>query len=164
MKRIISIILILCMVFTSCSKPKPVDVEEPEKNIIPPGEKYELEALSSDKQGIEKNTVFQLTSKEEIKDNYIKDNLQIVPGQEYKVEKLSATVLNIIPTGDLENDKVYQIKLNDENYEYSWAFQTKKKFEIESTIPANESSFVPANSGIEIYFTLSNIEKMDDFF
>lgn len=164
MKRIISIILILCMVFTSCSKPKPVDVEEPEKNIIPPGEKYELEALSSDKQGIEKNTVFQLTSKEEIKDNYIKDNLQIVPGQEYKVEKLSATVLNIIPTGDLENDKVYQIKLNDENYEYSWAFQTKKKFEIESTIPANESSFVPANSGIEIYFTLSNIEKMDSFF
>ncbi|MGB4438980.1 MAG: alpha-2-macroglobulin family protein, partial [Sedimentibacter sp.] len=33
-----------------------------------------------------------------------------------------------------------------------------------STIPADDSRYVPANSGIEMYFTLSNLDEIDDFF
>jgi len=164
MKKVLWLILCMCILLSSCKKE---DIS-PEVNVLPTEnnseDKYELTALSSDKQGIEKNTVFQLTSKEEVNSNFIKDKLQIIPDREYKIEKLSGTVHNIIPSTALENDKVYQIKINDEGYNYSWAFQTKKKLEIQSTIPIDDSRYVPADSGIEMYFTLGGLEEMDDYF
>lgn len=163
-KRLLSLILCICFVITSCSSHKTnsngVNIEKSLENE----DKFELLALITDKQGIDKSTSFQLTSKEKINKEYVKDNLQITPSQEYKIEEVSSTIYNIIPVSNLENNKVYQIKLNDESYDYSWAFQTKKKFEIESTIPSNDSSYVPVNSGIEMYFTLDNLDKIDEFF
>ncbi len=99
-------------------------------------------------------------------DNFIKNNLEIIPAEKYKIEKLSATLHNIIPLADLQNDQIYQVKINDEDeeYNYSWAFQTKKKFEVEDTLPADNSGYVPANSGIEMYFSLSSLEEIDDYF
>lgn len=160
-KRILSLILCMCFVVTSCSNNTKPAIE----NSAPVDkDKYEILALESDKQGVDNSTSFQLTSKEKINKNYIEDNLQIIPEQEYKVEEVSSTVYNLIPLSKLDYDKVYQVKLNDEEYVYSWAFQTKKKFEIESTIPSNDSNYVPVNSGIEMYFTLDNLDKIDNFF
>lgn len=165
MKRLLWGMICVCIILTSCKKAENVSPEiNPEIINIPIEDKYELTALNSDKQGIETTTGFQLTSKVELKDNFIKDRLQIIPNQEYKIEKLSGTLHNIIPVTKLENDKIYQIKLKDEGYDYSWAFQTKKRFEVESTIPGNDSRFVPANSGIEINFTLSGLVDISDFF
>ncbi len=165
MKKILWLILCMCIIFSSCKKAEnvlPENVPLPIENKAE--DKYELIALVTDKQGIDKTSAFQLTSKEEINNNFIKDNLKIIPAQEYKIEKLSATVHNIIPSAELENDMVYQIKLNDEGYNYSWAFQTKKKLEIEKTIPTDDSRFVPADSGIEMYFTLNDLVEIDDYF
>jgi len=161
-KRVLSLILCMCFVITSCSSHK--TNSNSIGNSLVDEDKFELLALKTDKQGVDKSTGFQLTSKEKINKKYIKDNLQITPSQEYKIEEVSSTMYNIIPLSNLENDKVYQIKLNDESYDYSWAFQTKKKFEIESTIPSNDSNYVPVNSGIEMYFTLDNLDKIDEFF
>jgi len=162
MKKILWLILCMCML-SSCKKAENV-MPENDPLLIGSEDKYELVALATDKQGIDKASVFQLTSKEEINNNFIKNNLEIIPAQEYKIEKLSGTVHNIIPSGELENDKIYQIKINDENYNYSWAFQTKKKFEVESTIPSDKSGYVPSNSGIEMYFTLGGLGEIDDYF
>jgi hypothetical protein len=161
MKKLLWLILFMCTILLSCKKEENVNVTPTEYNLE---DKYELIALNSDKQGIDKTSVFQLTSKEEINNNFIKNTLQIIPAEEYKIEKLSATVHNIIPSAELKDDKIYQIKINDEEYNYSWAFQTKKKFEIESTIPSDRSGYVPSNSGIEMYFSLGGLEKLDDFF
>jgi len=163
-KRILSLILCMCFVITSCSNHKTnLNVDLTNENSFL-DDKFELTALKSDKQGIDKSTSFQLTSKDEINEEYIKDNLQITPSQKFKIEEVSSTVYNIIPVSNLENDKVYQVKLSDASYDYSWAFQTKKKFEIESTLPGNDSNFVPVNSGIEMYFTLGNLDNIDEFF
>ena len=163
MKKILLLILCMC-ILSSCKKAENVLPENDPLPIPEAEDKYELIALASDKQGIDKTSVFQLTSKEEINNNFIKNNLEIIPAQEYKIEKLSATVHNIIPSNELENDKIYQIKINDEDYNYSWAFQTRKKLEVESTIPSNNSGYVPSNSGIEMYFTLSDLGEIDDYF
>ncbi len=160
-KRIISIILCITMILSACTKK---DVSKEPVDVIPAEDKYELIALNTDKQGIDKTSVFQLTSKEEINNNFIQNNLQIVPEQDYKIEKISGTIHNIIPNAELENDKIYQFKIDDEYYNYSWAFQTKKDFKIESTIPDHNSSYVPSNSGIEMYFTLNNLGEIDDYF
>ena len=165
MKKLLLLILILCVLLSSCKKSENVTpVIDPLPTENKADDKYELIALSSDKQGIDKTSVFQLTSKEEINDKFIKQNLEIIPEQEYKIEKLSATVHNIIPSAELDNDKIYQVKLNDKEYNYSWAFQTKKKFEVEGTLPTDNSGFVPSNSGIEMYFSLNGLEELDDFF
>jgi len=164
MRKLLWLILILCIILSSCKKPEnATPVAEPSPTAKA-DDKYELVALNSDKQGIDNTTVFQLTSKEEINNNFIKNNMQMIPAEEYKIEKLSSTVHNIIPLAELQDDHIYQIKINDEEYNYSWAFQTKKKFEVDSTLPTDNSSFVPSNSGIEIYFTLSNLGEIDDFF
>jgi len=166
MYKKILILLFVCAMLSSCKKDENVlpVVETPvEYNVE---DKYELTALNSDKQGIDNTTVFQLTSKVELNDSFIKNNLEILPAEDYKIEKVSGTLHNIIPLADLRNDQIYQIKINDkdEDYNYSWAFQTKKKFEVEGTLPADKSSYVPSNSGIEMYFSLSGLGELDDFF
>lgn len=170
-KRILSLLICMSMILISCSNQKTnqstnQNVTKPtiENNVSVNEDKYDILALKSGKQGIEKDNIFQLTSKEKISKNYIENNLKIIPEQQFKVEEVSSTVFNIIPLSLLEDDKVYQVKLNDENYDYSWAFQTRKKFEVTSTIPSNNSSNVPANSGIEMYFSLDNVDNIDDYF
>lgn len=168
-KRILSLILCICLVFTACSNNKTASTENEvnlpsqEKPAIA-DDKYDLAALKSDKQGIDNSAGFQLTSKEDINKRYVKNNLMIIPEEKFKIEEVSSTVYNIIPMSQLENDKIYQVKLNDDNYVYSWAFQTKKKLKVESTIPADTSENVPINSGIEMYFTLGNLNKIETFF
>lgn len=165
MKKLIWLILFMGIMLASCKKAENVSpVTEPLPGESKVEDKYELVALESDKQGLDKTSVFQLTSKEEINEAFIRDKLKIIPDQDYKIERLSSTIHNIIPSSDLKDDKIYQIRINDQDYNYSWAFQTKKKFEVEGTLPTDLSSFVPSNSGIEIYFTLSGLDDLDDFF
>jgi len=164
-RRILALILCVILMITSCTKKENVEVGQPvevEKEYDE--DKFELTALKSGKQGIDNSSGFQLSSKDNINKKYVKDNLSIVPEEEFKIEEVSDTVVNIIPLNRLRNDKIYQLKLNDEPYEYSWAFQTIKEFKVENTIPGNDSSYVPASSGIEMYFSLSNLKDMDEYF
>src|SRR5690554_5420764 len=164
-KKILALFLCICLLITACSKKDNAEVNQPidvEKEYDE--DKFELTAIKSDKQGIDNSSGFKLVSKDNISKNYVKKNLQIVPKEEFKIEEISNTVVNIIPLNNLENDKVYQVKLNDDTYEYSWAFQTKKEFKIENTIPAKDSNYVPAHSGIEMYFSLADFEDIDEYF
>lgn len=164
-RRILALLLCIILIITACTKKDNTEVNQPaevEKEYDE--DKFELTALKSDKQGIDNSTSFQLVSKDNISKNYVKKNLQIVPEKEFKIEEISNTVFNIIPLNSLENDKIYQVKLNDEPYEYSWAFQTKKEFKVESTIPGNDSNYVPVHSGIEMYFSLGNLKDIDEYF
>lgn len=167
-KRILSMILCICLIFTACTNNKAALNENEglpsQENKLPADDKYDLTALKSDKQGIDISAGFQLTSKDDINKKYVKDNLRLIPEEKFKIEEISSTVYNIIPLSRLENDKIYQVKLDDEDYAYSWAFQTKKRLKIESTLPAHKSDNVPANSGIEIYFSLGSLDDMDEFF
>lgn len=168
-KRTLYLILCICFLFTACSKNKEVsndneNSQHVQENTVYDDDEFELIAIKSDNQGIDNSTGFQLTSKESIDINYIKNNLKIIPDKEFKVEELSSKSYNIIPLSLLENDKIYQVKINDKDYVYSWAFQTKKNLQVEGTLPANNSEDVPWNSGIEMYFTLENLGKIDDFF
>lgn len=167
-KRILSLVLCTCLLFTACSNNKAVLNENEDLALqetkAPDYDKYDITALKSDKQGIDISAGFQLTSKDGINKRYVKDNLRLIPEEKFKIEEISSTVYNIIPLSMLENDKIYQVKLDDEDYAYSWAFQTKKKLKIESTLPAHKSDNVPTNSGIEIYFSLESLDDIDEFF
>lgn len=136
-----AILLILCvlMVMTSCNKQNQANqiVDDIDASAFSFDGSYELVALKSDNQGIELSSAFQLYSKENIDNNFIKNNLQIIPKTDYKIKKVSNTSYNIIPASSLENNKVYQVKLDSPKGLYSWAFQTKKQFNVDKTIPYN---------------------------
>jgi len=154
------------MVLTSCNRQNKINqtIENNPVNDINAAKSYELVASKTDNQGIELSSAFQLSSIKEIDNSFIKNNLQIIPKTDYKIEKLSNTSYNIIPTANLENNKVYQVKLNSPEGPYSWAFQTKKQFNIESTIPSDNSENVPVKTGIEMYFTMNNLDVIDEYF
>ncbi len=162
------IICTLCvlMVLTSCNRQNKINqtIENNPVNDINAAKSYELVASKTDNQGIELSSAFQLSSIKEIDNSFIKNNLQIIPKTDYKIEKLSNTSYNIIPTANLENNKVYQVKLNSPEGPYSWAFQTKKQFNVESTIPSDNSQGAPVNTGIEMYFSMGNLEAIDKYF
>jgi hypothetical protein len=159
--------LCVLIVFTSCNKQNQANQiidDNKDTNTISFDGSYEFVALKTDNQGIELSSAFQLSSKEDIDNNFIKNNLQIIPKIDYKIKKLSNTSYNIIPASSLENNKVYQVKLDSPKGLYSWAFQTKKQFNVDSTIPSNDSNYVPESSGIEMYFNMTNLDSIDKYF
>lgn len=163
-KKIIVIMICILMILTSCNKQNGANSTVDNKISNNSSQNYELIALKADNQGIELSSDFQLSSNKEIDKSFIKDNLQIIPEMDYELKKVSSTIYNIIPSSGLENNKIYQIKLNNTRSPYSWAFQTKKQFSVENTIPYDKSSYVPINSGIEIYFNMGNLESIDEYF
>lgn len=46
---------------------------------------------------------------------------------------------------------------------YSWAFQTQADFQLESTIPGNQATNVPINTGIEFTFNQDGFQPADAF-
>ncbi len=165
-KKIIVIMLCILMILTSCNKQNEANstVDNKISNNNDTFQNFELIALKADNQGIELSSAFQLSSNKKIDKSFIKDNLQIIPEIDYELKKVSSTIYNVIPSSGLENNKIYQIKLNNASSPYSWAFQTKKQFSVENTIPYDKSSYVPINSGIELYFNMGNLESIDEYF
>lgn len=165
-KRILSCILCICLVFTACSRGREVVNEKPPElpDTMPSEDRFELAAVEYDKYGIGSSSSFKLTSKDGINKSYVEKNLKIAPESGFKIEELSSTEYNVIPLSDFKYDEIYQFTLKDESYEYSWAFQTRKQFGVESTLPADAGEYVPVNSGIEIYFTQGNLAGIDDYF
>ncbi|HEX3028069.1 MAG TPA: Ig-like domain-containing protein, partial [Clostridia bacterium] len=125
-------------------------------NVIP---------LSCDKTGVDIKSGFKITSKQDISEAALKAVLKVSPSQEYKLKKLSSTEYRLNFKDDLKPDSIYKVSMgNKADSKRSWAFQTKKVFRIERTLPRNISTDVPLNSGIEITFSDENLEKVDKYF
>ncbi len=177
LKRIGIIMLCILLALSGCSKknndvPEKIEPEEQPIEYQPtsadssPKDSYTLTAESADSRGIDINTSFKLHTENEKEKEFIEQNLRILPEQEFKVEEVSKKEFNIIPLTSLKNNAVYKVEMElpNSSKNYSWAFQTKKQFEITGTLPSNDSMYVPLDSGIEIYFTYDNVEKIDEYF
>ena len=71
----------------------------------------------------------------------------------------------VTPAISLAHNSLYVFRMSrDEENDITWAFQTAKKFQITSVFPANQSTYVPINTGIEITFSDEGYTLIDDFF
>ena len=71
----------------------------------------------------------------------------------------------ITPAIALTPNSVYIFRLTrDGNADITWAFQTAARFEIVSTLPRNQSTNVPVNTGIEIAFSFGNEINIEEHF
>ena len=144
--------------------------------------KLSLIAKNGDLNGIEKNTSFILKTSKKISEKNIKKYLKFDPAVDFEVKEkkflffsLIKNVLasnrvssfgneyEIIPKA-LNEGSIYNIVAatsSDQNFDhdYSWAFNVKEQFNIKESLPGNEATQVPVNTGIEISFNRLNIGK-----
>jgi len=86
------------------------------------------------------------------------------------------TTFLVTPALPLRANAVYVFRLSRDNHgsqdsqdnqkDITWAFQTTTRFEIMSTLPHNQSTFVPVRTSIEIQFSQGtfDIETMENYF
>ncbi len=131
---------------------------------------FEMEARNEDSTGVDSNTEFTLKSSEDLDEDTILENLTVEPKVELAVEKTDSGVYTINPKEDLETNSIYTFSINSEidgkTQEFSWAYQVKDTFKITGTLPGDKTSYIPTNSGIEIYFSHENydFDSIDNYF
>lgn len=124
-------------------------------------------SVTADKQdslGIFSDSRFTLKSDQDLTAQAIKDNLTIEPETKIEIVEVSPRLYQIVPAEPLAPNEVIKIKLSTGDRDYSWAFQTKNNFRIVQTLPADRTTSVPTNSGIEITFSHDNFENIDNYF
>lgn len=149
-KRIISIVLMISLILTFVVV-RPLVVKD---NMLQ-AEEYRsgflLAPQKVDSTGIDTKTAFVFKTKdakEVVTLEMLQAGLSITPKVEFKVEKQTDAFL-ITPTTELEQNKLYTFTFK----EVTWTYQTKSSFRLLGTLPANETSNVPVNTGIEMYFS-----------
>ncbi len=82
-----------------------------------------------------------------------------------KIEEVSSKKFIITPSNSLEPNKLYVMRIKkDTDVDITWTFQTGFPFAIVGSLPRHQSSGVPVNTGIEIYFSHEGYGKLDDYF
>ncbi|SHI86333.1 Uncharacterized conserved protein YfaS, alpha-2-macroglobulin family [Dethiosulfatibacter aminovorans DSM 17477] len=163
--KVIAILLCLAMVITSCGPKGQAPGET--GTIGDLGEwDFAVYASDSDSTGIATNTEFIVKSKNTVTVDFLKNSINISPEINFEIEKTSDKEFAIKPDKELKKDAIYRVSLTDEenSYDLSWAFQTKKELKVIGSIPGNKSTYIPVNSGIEIMFSHKNIENFEESF
>ncbi len=130
---------------------------------------FALKADQQDSLGVETVSTFTLTSEKPIEKDLITGNLVIEPSMKYKIESSDSNTFTIVPEEALEADTIYTFSMLTQpegetvKREYNWAYQIKETFKIAGTLPRDETTSVPTNSGIEIYFSHENYTDYENY-
>ncbi len=136
-------------------------------------DQFTMTPESSDALGVEPNTTFTLESRDPVSASDI-EQLLVVKTEEnvdYAVEQVSEKKLRIAFDEPLAPDEVVKFSLattttwpNGEaaTRDYNWAYQVKGDFRVVSSIPGDQTSQVPLDTGIEFVFNYENIDP-DEF-
>lgn len=123
---------------------------------------FTMTADSEDSAGVNSNSSFTLTSTEDFDAALIEANLQTTPKVDLNITKTGEGVYKVTPAQNLEMNQIYSFAIFSTNEglteEFSWAYQVKDEFKIYGSMPGDETSGVPLNSGIEINFSHENYD------
>lgn len=135
------------------------------EEILPINYDFTIVADSYDSTGIDLNSGFIITSKEDFNLASVKDIIKVYPEIDYDLTKSGAGSYYLKPKNDLIDNSIFNILVDTDNNapSNSWAFQTKTGFNVLSSLPANNSVVTELNSGIQINFS-KKIEKLDGYF
>ncbi len=125
-----------------------------------------ISAVDADSLGVSLTSAFKLVFTRTPDEKELEKSLSIKPKQKFKLTKVSAKEYSMEFEKPLQSDSVYNFILSDNNTgeKHSWAFQTKKAFNVVRTLPRNQGVQVPLASGIEITFSHENAQNIEKFF
>ncbi|MCL2360228.1 MAG: Ig-like domain-containing protein [Defluviitaleaceae bacterium] len=166
-KKIIAggLALILLIGVVLFNLPTPVD------NIIAPArvvaapvprEGYLLVPIMQGISGVDTASTFTLTSP------YSQADMPVITidGQpEPLIERTGDNEFLITPYGTLQANSLHIFRLSRDGLsDITWTFQTTVRFQVVSTLPANHSTNVPTDTGIEITFTSPDHTDIEEYF
>jgi uncharacterized protein YfaS (alpha-2-macroglobulin family) len=134
---------------------------------------FTAEATISDSLGIGADTAFIIKSKDVIDEQTLRTSIVLEPAADFDLAKIDEHTYRLTPKQTLEGKKVYDLKIasayvdgNGATVErdYSWAFQVKDIFKVLNSIPGNQTTAVPLNTGIEITFSNENFLNYEKAF
>lgn len=114
-----------------------------------------------DSTGIDTKTAFIFKVKDDqegITIEMLKEALSVTPSLTFKIEQQKDGYL-ITPDTELDKNKLYTFSFKNA----TWTFQTMSTFKLLGTLPTNETSNVPVDTGIEMYFSHSGVDVKDYF-
>jgi hypothetical protein len=137
-----------------------------------------LSAETSDGLGVDPGSAFLLRSVAEIAPEAVQDRLSVSPAVPFTTRSRSANEVEVTFDQPLKGGSVYAFKLSTDDTSadaakaasedatgfLSWAFQTKRVFAIEKTLPGDRAIAVPLSAGIEVTFTDEHFTDAEDFF
>lgn len=161
MKRTVALFLVLTFItaiFLFPGSPTTVYAEEYRNGFL-------LEPTEYDRTGIKTDTAFILKTRDKYSVEDITGMLKLLGDIPLKITQTKENEFLVKPEYDLEQNSLYTFVITTpEGDTVSWAFQTQRKFSVLGTLPAHQSSNVPVNSGIEIYFSHKNFGDIEKYF
>ena len=143
---------------TATSTPAPGAVERP---------RVVMTANDDTARGIGTDTSFRLTLPKGISVEKLASAIRTRPKIAFRLEAgASGGEAVLVPEVPLAQGQVYRFTLEDEEtgLDESFAFQTRRAFRVVSTLPADRSTRVPVNTGVEIRFSDPGFEGMESRF
>jgi hypothetical protein len=129
------------------------------------GTRVKMTALRDSAVGIEPATAFSLSLPQDMPVSTLERTLSVFPKFSFQLTKKEKEVL-LTPDRPLAPGQVYRFDLLDPEtgLDESFAFQTRRDFRVASTLPANQGTNVPVNTGVEIQFSEVGFEGVAERF
>ncbi len=161
MKRILAIVLAVALVaavFWVVNPFTPVYAEEYRSGFL-------LTPVRFDATGIYTDTEFILKSEKDYTLDQMKEMLRMLGDNTLEITQNEQKHFVIKPQTKLNTNSLYTFVLTTADKEtVSWTFQTRRDFSVLGTLPADQSNYVPVNTGIEIYFSHTDYEDLNKYF
>lgn len=134
---------------------------------------FELKALNGDSLGVEIDSAYLLTSKEDVSTSDVKNIIKIEPDVDFSLDEKGKNEWQLNLDETLDPNTILKISMAtafiDENSKeqdryYEWAFQVKDNFKVLSNIPRDIATNVPTNTGIEVTFSHDNFYDYEKYF
>lgn len=130
---------------------------------------FEMSATMADATGVDPNTEFVLTSADDLPVDTVLALLHVEPEVPLNVARESAGQYRVTAGEPLEPGEVYRFLIEDAGAATphvlaSFAFQTRTPVGVVQTIPRDQSTGVPVNTGIELTFTQEGVQDIEGHF
>ncbi|TET95262.1 MAG: hypothetical protein E3J29_07185, partial [Dehalococcoidia bacterium] len=142
---------------------------------------FSIVASDADAGGVALDSAFVLEAREPLDIASLADRLQVVPDLELDIEPVSdsevsvqpavlstaAVRYRIQPRVPLSEDTVYRFTILDKSGGLpvrTWAFQAQRPLRVVQTLPADQSTDIPLNIGIELIFSHDGVTGVEENF
>lgn len=145
--------------------PSPSTPPTPEEDVA----EVTLAPAEFDPAGIDPAGPLLLSSSRPLTLAMVQAALAAEPAVDLRVEQAddAGTRFIIAPAAALEPDRIYRFRLSQAaglGRDYQWSFQTRAEFRLLGTLPANQSTGVPVNTGIELTFSHEDYADPANYF
>jgi hypothetical protein len=123
---------------------------------------YVLAPTKTSLTGIDTLSAFVLRTSEGFNDSFPTVSIDGQP--EPIITREDDNTFIITPAIPLTSNALHVVRIESDDGDITWAFQTMVHFEIASTLPRNQSTNVPVRTGIEINFSQGENLDIADFF